>query len=739
MLKYRLIMSIFCVFLLLPSILLAQQPLFIKGADVSFIPQIEDLGGVFKDGGVAEDPLTIFKNHGINYIRLKLWHTPSENYNNLEKILVMAQRVKEQELGFLLNFHYSDSWADPGKQTKPAAWRDISYDALKDSVYAYTRHVVKALADQGTLPDMIQVGNEITVGMLWDDGRVGGSYDNSSQWVKFGDLLKAAIRGVRESCDAADSVRIMVHIDRGGSNSGARWFYDNLLEEEVAFDVIGLSYYPWWHGHLSAVESNLNDLAARYGKDIIIVETAYPWTLQWDDATDNIVSGSDDLESGYPASVKGQKTFLLDLIDIIKNTPDERGIGLFYWAPEYISVEPIGSPWENMTLFDFEGNALSSMDAFLDKQIEDEPVQITVRLNTSTLMDTLRETGFAQIRGEVSGISYNTLPDGKKITWDEGSDLIFENTGGDYWETSFQMYPGDALSYKFWTGFTKTKATFQRLGWEGAIAPYDGSSANSRLFIAGGADTVLAVQYYNSTADTKDQYWRPFESSPDSVSVYFRVNMGRVTATGEFDPENGAVAVRGAADGSGGRLSRDASNVVLTREQYSVNGESFWSGACNIAKKDVSIGDTLRYQFYCETDGLKSVPYSMIWTESLIETRNDTTLCWVYFDPDGSSAVEPFHGNALESFRLLQNYPNPFNDETVIQYQLTESSMITLKIFDVQGKVIADLFHGTQPSGLYTFPWHARDQKGEAVSSGTYLIRLEADGHVETKKVVLLR
>ena len=717
----------------------SQNASFIKGADVSFIPQIEDLGGVYQQDGLPEDPLIIFKDHGVNYIRLKLWHSPSENYNTLEKVLAMAQRIKTQNMGFLLDFHYSDSWADPGKQTKPAAWRDLSFEALTDSVYAYTKHAVKALADQQTLPDMIQLGNEITVGMLWNDGRVGGTYDNAAQWEKFGNLLKAGVRGVRESCDEADSVRIMIHIDRGGSNSGARWFYDNLLEEDVEFDVIGLSYYPFWHGHLSAVESNLNDLAGRYGKDIIIVETAYPWTLQWADGVGNIFSSSDDLEPGYPASVKGQKTFLLDLMEIIKNTPDERGIGLFYWAPEYISVEPIGSPWENMTLFDFDGNALSSMDAFLDKQPEGDPIQVTMRLNTSTLMDTLRETGFAQIQSEVSGISYNTLPDGKKITWDEDSDLIFENTGGDYWETTFPMYPGDALSYKFWTGFSRAKATFQRLGWEGPIAPYDGSSANSRLFIAGDSDTILAVQYYNSTADAKDQYWRPFEFSPDSVSFYFRVNMGRVTASGEFDPENSTVAVRGAAEGSGGRLSWNTSNVVLTREQYSVNGESFWSGACNIAKKDVSIGDTLCYQFYCETDGLKSVSYAMIWTKSLIETRNDTTLRWVYFDPDGSSAVEPVRGNAPESFRLLQNYPNPFNDETVIQYQLAAPAIVRLKIYDVQGKVVSDFYKGKESAGLHSLRWHALDQKGESVSSGTYVIRLEAGGNVETKKVILLR
>ncbi len=148
---------------------------FIKGADVSFIPQIEDLGGVYKVNGIPQEPLRIFKDHGFNFIRLKLWHTPSENYNNLEKILYMARRIKDRNLKFLLDFHYSDTWADPGRQRKPAAWVGLPFEVLKDSVYVYTKSVMQALCNQQTLPEMVQIGNEITPGMLWNDGRVNQS------------------------------------------------------------------------------------------------------------------------------------------------------------------------------------------------------------------------------------------------------------------------------------------------------------------------------------------------------------------------------------------------------------------------------------------------------------------------------------------------------------------------------------------------------------------------------------
>lgn len=344
------------------------SPGFIMGADVSFIPQIEDLGGVYTSNNMPMDPLYIFKVNGVNYIRLKLWHTPTQNYDNLEKILAMAQRIKEQKLHFLLDFHYSDTWADPGHQSKPSAWQGISFETLKDSVYQYTKYVMQFLFEQQTFPHMVQIGNEITSGILWDDGRVGGNFENPKQWRQLGELINAAIRGVRESCDLGHSVKILIHLDRGGDNSACRWFFDNLINQDVYFDVIGLSFYPWWHGTLNTLKANLNDLSVRYEKDLVVVETAYPWTLQWFDSHNNIVGSSKDLHNGYPASIDGQMDFLRDLMGIIQNTRNGKGKGLFYWAPEYISVQPLGSPWENMTLFDFQGNALHSLQVFSEKE-----------------------------------------------------------------------------------------------------------------------------------------------------------------------------------------------------------------------------------------------------------------------------------------------------------------------------------------------------------------------------------
>lgn len=348
--------------------LLAQDYLtkteLIKGADVSALLEIEDYGGIFKENDNPKDALEIFRDHGINYIRLRIWHTPNTGYCDLGKTLLMASRIKNLGLKLLLDIHYSDSWADPGHQTKPTAWQNLSFQELKDSVYLYNYNLISALKDQSTLPDIVQIGNEITCGVLWDDGRVCDQFNTTQQWTQLGELINEGIRGVNESLAPGDSIKIMIHIDRGGDNTGSRWFFDNLLAQNVDFDIIGLSYYPWWQGTLNDLELNVNDLAQRYDKEIIIVETAYPWTLDWYDNTHNIVGEPGQLHQGYPATVEGQTNFLNDLFNLIMDIPDNKGIGLFYWAPEWISVPTLGSPWENVTLFNFTGDLLSTISAF---------------------------------------------------------------------------------------------------------------------------------------------------------------------------------------------------------------------------------------------------------------------------------------------------------------------------------------------------------------------------------------
>ncbi|PZD95778.1 antitoxin [Paenibacillus sambharensis] len=339
-------------------------PKFINGMDVSFLDEIEQGGGTFSDQGAQEDCMVIMKNNGVNSIRLRIWNEPAGGYCNLERTLLMARRIKDLGLHFLLDFHYSDKWADPGQQSKPAAWAELGYNELKAAVYQYTREVLEALQAQGTLPDMVQVGNEITPGMLWDDGKVDGDeYNNDAQWERFSGLVKSGINACKD-VDAA--INVMVHIDRGGDNASSIAFYDRFEQLGVRFDTIGLSFYPWWHGTLEDLKHNLNDLAERYGKEVIVVETAYPWTLDKTAGHTFVMEKEELLHEGYPATPEGQTKYLRDFITIVKETAGGLGAGFYWWEPSWIPCKQEWSVghennWSNLTMFDFEGRKLPSL------------------------------------------------------------------------------------------------------------------------------------------------------------------------------------------------------------------------------------------------------------------------------------------------------------------------------------------------------------------------------------------
>lgn len=242
----------------------------ILGADISFLPQLEAKGISFSDKGVSKDVIFLLKEKGFNYIRLRVFvnpsadsgYSPKKGFCGLTHTLEMAKRIKSAGLKFLLDFHYSDTWADPGKQFKPAAWENLSFPELTKAVKAHTIEVLTALKKQNTFPDMIQVGNEINHGILWPDG-------NAKNMDQLAELLKAGIEGVRA---VSSSVKIMLHLALGGQNEESKKFLDQIIARKVQFDIIGQSYYPQWHGSLEELKNNTNDLAKRYPQDILIVE-----------------------------------------------------------------------------------------------------------------------------------------------------------------------------------------------------------------------------------------------------------------------------------------------------------------------------------------------------------------------------------------------------------------------------------------------------------------------------------
>jgi len=321
-------------------------------ADLSSLDEVEAGLAVFRDANGPGDALAILKAQGLETIRLRLFHAPDELRDSLDDVKSLARRAHDLGYRILLNLHYSDTWADPAHQTKPAAWEGLPIEALRDSVYAHTAGALAALDAQGTPPDIVQIGNEISTGMLWDTGRVGGAFDIPAQWEAFSSLLAAGIAAVRET----GSSRIMIHNDRGGDPSGAQWFFDRLTPFALDYDFIGLSYYPFWHGPLDNLRQTVRLLNARYQKPVLIIETAYPWTLLWNDNQHNQVGLPSHVLPGFPATPEGQADFLAALWSIAP-------AGVCYWSGELISAPLRSSSWENLALFDFDGRVLPAARA----------------------------------------------------------------------------------------------------------------------------------------------------------------------------------------------------------------------------------------------------------------------------------------------------------------------------------------------------------------------------------------
>lgn len=350
---------------------------FIKGADVSIMPELERNGTKFYDNGIEQDGLTILKNHGVNWIRVRIWNNPyvvgpegvGGGNTDEAKAIEMAKRAKALGMKVLVDFHYSDFWVDPGQQKKPDAWKNDSGDKLVDDVYAYTAKVMQDFNAQGVTPDMVQVGNELNNGMLWPEAQL--TEDNPNGYKFLAKLLNAGLQAVHDN-DKDNKVKTMIHL-AGVDVNLYHTFFDNLIVKNKVndFDIIGMSFYPFWHGTMDDLKNTMNDVSAKYNKDVIAVETAFGYTLEDADFEKNNFGTNEEKVSGYKATVQGQATGLRDVMATVASVNDNRGLGIFYWAPDWVINEKVGwksngggNGWDNLTLFDTKGNALESMDTF---------------------------------------------------------------------------------------------------------------------------------------------------------------------------------------------------------------------------------------------------------------------------------------------------------------------------------------------------------------------------------------
>ena len=313
------------------------------GADLSFLKSAEDRGHVFKENNEAKPGLKIFSDHGYNWIRIRLFHTPTSLPNNLEYTIELAKSAKSMGMKFLLDYHYSDNWADPGKQFIPLAWKGMTHKQLVKAVFDYSKETITAFRTAGVMPEMVQIGNEVINGMLWPDGRIPENWDN------FAELVQAGINGVNAGCDTTNRPRIMIHIDQGGNKGRTKYFFDKFNSYGIDYDYIGQSYYPWWHGSLLDLRQNMIFMAETYRKPIILVEVAYcssPTEYRKKPAP-------------FQETPEGQKEFLDEVNKVVLNTPDNLGVGIFWWEPATTSGG-IGT----RDFFDENGNVLPVITVF---------------------------------------------------------------------------------------------------------------------------------------------------------------------------------------------------------------------------------------------------------------------------------------------------------------------------------------------------------------------------------------
>ena len=332
---------------------------FLVGADISGLAKIEQLGGVFREEGTPGDAVSILTANGCNCFRLRLFVNPNhENLvvNDLEYTLALAKRIRRAGQSLMLDLHYSDTWADPGKQYTPAAWSKLDFEQLRQQVRRYSEEVLSRFKEQGVLPDIVQVGNEVTNGMLWPQGKIHYGDGEAESWARFTSLLEAGIEGVRAGAGEADGVKVLIHIDRGCDWPATEAFYSRLEEAGVRFDMIGLSYYPWWHGDLEDLGRNIQLTAKRFKKPIVLVETGYPHRgSQW----------AKRPHMNWPVTQQGQAEFLRDVVRTVKQAPNGLGVGVLYWYPEAIPVDGLHI-WEggSVGLFGSSGELLPAAQSF---------------------------------------------------------------------------------------------------------------------------------------------------------------------------------------------------------------------------------------------------------------------------------------------------------------------------------------------------------------------------------------
>lgn len=403
---------------------------FLKGVDISSLPEYLASNEVFlNDQGQPTEALNLLAENGVNSVRVRIWNDPTaipeaRGFCGLSDTIAMGKRIKEHNMHFFLDFHYSDFWADPAKQRKPRAWENLTFEELQQAVYDFTYEVLSTLRDEGCLPDMVQIGNEIRSGLLFPDGAY-PKYDNIAK------LLNAGIRATR---DISPEIDVMIHLDQGGRFYYLRDWFDSVFAAGLdKIDAIGISFYSFWHGTFMDLRDSMRQLIERYQVPVYVVETAHPWRIcDGGQVPEEIMRNA-----GLPAGIEEQVKSLQIVLQIASSMPDGMGGGIYYWEPLCLPGRGYGTWAENMSLMDTDGKVLPALAALRDFTKENPPIPD---------LDSYIESLYAVDDAQIPPAGTNLIPNSDFSDGDEGwwiepdGDVTIKVENNEVYVSSVQNY-----------------------------------------------------------------------------------------------------------------------------------------------------------------------------------------------------------------------------------------------------------------------------------------------------------
>lgn len=680
---------------------------FYFGNDLSYVNQMEDCGADFKEWGQSKDIYQIFADHGNNLVRLRLWVDPSwqnsieqpagvkNQYSDLEDVKEAIQRSQDAGMKVLLDFHYSDFWADPGRQVVPARWQGVATNtqALSDSVYNYTFSVLDELNTEGLLPELVQVGNETNGGMLlyesMDEDFDGVNYIDGG-WSRQAQLFNAGISAVRDAADSASSeIKIALHY--AGVGRGLTDWYRNVVGNGITdFDIIGFSYYYSWHGSsITSVANQVSELAEEFpDKEIVILETGYPWTDENFDGSGNIIT-----ETTAPYEPLSPEIQLAYLVDLSKAMMEAGGDGVVFWESAWVSTN-CRTPWAQGSSHDhvvfFEPGTNNFIQTGGGRWMEAENYADMESIQTIFRVDMSSDPRAAYITGDFTN--------GIKTMYPEGDN-----------QYAFVKYlsPNATGNYSFaWQTFPGAEENVPEACSDGGMRSYTiTDSTNVYDFL------------WESCERISEQYTGP----TDTLTLTFIVDMEGVNApngafvTGDFTSDgNWSIEPM---DHLGGTfyIYETSTDANVEGGWYFLDGND-WNDRETVPSECVGYYNQDR-GFFVENE---DVTYAFKFGSCEVA--------------DSSAVSNELDEEVPERGSLYQNYPNPFNPTTAIYYELAEASRVDLSVYNLLGQKVQTLISDRKSAGLHQVMFNAQD-----LPSGMYVYQLIADDFIQSKTMMLLK